>query len=140
MSEERFERVGEKGHTVLECLRDGRTDTRQIRKVTTLTNDDVNNAYRKLEDLGLIETRTPEGRVTEIEDGQERNFKAPTEAWLTDAGLKYFAWTNRETTKHQDMTHDELVERVNELEDSVARLESSLEIFKKQVQQMRKER
>lgn len=133
MTDEISDQVREKDHAVLACVRNGNNNTRQVREATTLSNRDVNYALDKLEDLGLIRTETPEGRVTEIVDGQERNFKAPREAALTDLGQDYLAWTDREQTTHQAMTHDELVERVQELERRADELETAFEMFRRQM-------
>jgi hypothetical protein len=133
MSENVFARIREKDHAVLQCLREGRNTTRTIREATTLSNRDVNHCFDKLEDLGLVETHTPDGRVTEVIDGQKRNFKAPRRAALTEAGARYFQWASREQTRYRDMTHEELVEQVRALEHDVEALQQAFEAFRQQV-------
>lgn len=133
MSQDIFDQIREKDHAVLTCIRDKEDDTREIREATTLSNRDINYALNKLEGLGLIETKTPEGRVNEIVDGQKRDFKAPRRARLTDAGIEYLTTADREQTRYQEMTHDELVERVRELDQRVASVESAFEVFRQQV-------
>lgn len=128
-----FEKVREKDHSVLACIREGHNTTRKIRETTTLSNREVNHCFDKLEGFGLIETQTPDGRVTEVIDGQTRNFKAPRQAWLTEQGAAYFEWFTREQTRYRNMTHDELVERVRELEREVEALHNAFEAFRQQV-------
>lgn len=133
MTDEVFERVREKDHAVLQCLSEGQNTTRSIREETTLSNRDVNHCFDKLEGLGLIETQTPDGRVTEVIDGQKRNFKAPRQAWLTERGVAYFEWAPREQTRYREMTHEELVERIRELEREVEALHNAFEAFRQQI-------
>lgn len=123
----------EKDHAVLTAISEGATDTRQIREATTLSNRDVNYCLDKLDDHGLIETETPDGRVTRVVDGQKRNFKAPRQARLTDTGIEYLAAIDREQTQYQDMTHDELVEQVRELEQRIDKLDAAFEAFRQQM-------
>lgn len=133
MTDDCFDQIREKDHVVLQCIRDGYDTTRAIRDETTLSNRDVNYAFDKLEDLGLIETVTPDHRVTAVVDGQKRNFKAPREAALTSRGQDYFAWTDRDRTKYRTMTHDDLVERVRALEQRIEEIQDTFEAFRQQV-------
>jgi len=133
MTDDTFNQVRDQDHAVLECIHDGQDDTRQIREATTLANHTVNHALDRLEDRGLIETHTPDGRVTQIIDGQKRNFKAPRQAQLTDHGREYLAQTDRDQTKYRGMTHDEVVERVQDLEQEIESLQNAFETFRQQV-------
>lgn len=133
MTDDVSDQIREKDHAVLTCIRKGRDNTRLIREVTTLSNRDVNYSLDKLEDLGLIETETPNSRVTAIVNGQKRNFKAPREAVLTDRGRDYFTRNNHEPTKHQEMTDEELVERVQKLEQEIDAIQNAFKTFRYQV-------
>lgn len=133
MTDEISDQVREKDHAVLACIRNGQNNTRQIREATTLSNRDVNYALDKLEDIGLIATKTPEGRVTEIVDGQKRNFKAPREARLTDTGAGYLTETDDELTRYQKMSYDEILEQVYDLEQRVTHIEAAFDAFRQQM-------
>lgn len=133
MTDHRIDQLREKDHTVLHCIQEGHDDTRKIREQTTLSNRDVNYSLDKLEDIGLIETDTPDGRVTKVVDGQKRNFKAPRQARLTDTGSQYLTTIDREQTQYQEMSHEDLVERVRGLEQQVADLENAFDAFRQQV-------
>lgn len=135
MNREEFDQLREKDHTVLHCIENGENDTRKIRESTTLSNRDVNYALDKLEELGLIETQTPDGRVTEVVDGQKRNFKAPRQAFLNDLGQEHLDRTDLERIKYQDISREELIARVHELEQEVEALQDSFEVFRRQVLQ-----
>lgn len=134
MTNEPADQLREKDRAVITCIQDGHTDTRQIRKVTTLPNRDVNYSLDKLEDLGLVVTETPDGRVTRVVDGQKRNFKAPRKAELTETGLKTLQGMDVVRTKYRDLSHRELVERVQELEREIDDMKDSMEAFRRQVQ------
>lgn len=133
MIQDVYDQIREKDHAVLTCIRDDQGDTRKIRETTTLSNRDVNYSLNKLEDLDLIKTKTPEGRVTQVVNGQKRNFKAPRKAALTELGRDYFATTQNRHSPYHDLTHEELVERVQSLEEQVRALEERLEAMRKQV-------
>lgn len=133
MTDDTFDQIREKDHAVLQCIQDGRNNTRTIREATTLSNRDVNYSLDKLEDLDLIETETPNGRVTLTVDGQKRNFKAPRQTRLTETGFEYLASRSNEQTRFQGMTYDELVNTVQDLEKRIDEIEDSFEAFRKQV-------
>jgi len=135
MTDEITDHLREKDHAVLTAINRGATDTRQIREATTLSNRDVNYCLDKLDDLGLIETETQDGRVTRVVDGQKRNFKAPRQARLTDRGVTYLTSTDKDQTRYDGMTHDDVVEQVYNLEQRVEELEAAFEAFRQQVLQ-----
>lgn len=133
MTSSQFNQLSEKDRTVLACLQDGAETTTDIRTETTLSNRQVNYCLDKLETQGLIETWTPDGRVTQVIDGQKRNHKAPRHAELTDKGEDCPHAMTAEESPYQDLSHDELVERVRDLERQVDDLEQALETFRQQV-------
>lgn len=137
MSENTLSNVREKDSAVLACIRDGRTDTRQIRDATTLSNRDVNYCFDKLEELGLIETETPAGRITTVVDGQKRNFKRPRQATLTEQGVTYCAQADhRESmTQYEALTREELVEELHAHDRRIEQLETTVRLLRDQIHQ-----
>lgn len=133
--EQVFEKIREKDQTVLTCIQNGEDDVQQIKAATTLTKRDVNYALEKLEDLGLIDVHRPDGQVERIIDGQKRVFDAPKEATLTNTGIHYLHTTNQDRGQYEDLTREELIEKIHNLEDRVAQLENGFEAFRQQVLQ-----
>ena len=131
-----FTQVRDKDHAALTCIRNGDTDVQQIKAATTLSKNEVNYSFTKLEDLGLIDVTRPTGRVERVIEGQKRIFDAPKTAHLTDKGSAYFDWTTRtqDTNQYQDLTRDELIHRITELEQRVDELETAFTTFQRQVQ------
>jgi len=131
-----FTQVRDKDYTVLTCIRNGDTDVQQIKAATTLSKNEVNYSFTKLEDLGLIDVMRPTGRVERVIEGQKRVFDAPKPAHLTDKGDDYFDWTDRtaDTDRYQELSRDELVRRITELEQRVDELETAVTTFQRQVQ------
>jgi regulator of replication initiation timing len=132
----RFEQVREIDHVVLACIRQGK-DLQQINADTVYENREVNYCFTKLEDLGLIDTHTPDGTVERVVDGETRVFQAPKQAHLTNTGAQYFAWTDRQDTidAYRNMDHSTLARRVYELEERLDELETTFEAFQKQVRE-----
>lgn len=130
--EQVFENVRDKDHTVLTCIQNGEDDVQRIKAATTLTQRDVNYAFEKLEDLGLIDVHRPDGQVERIIDGQKRVFDAPKEATLTQTGIQYLH-TQNHRTRYEDLSKEELIERIHDLEDRIAQLEDGFEAFRQQV-------
>lgn len=124
----------DKDYAVLECIRDGDNDIQQIKAATTLTKREVNYAFEKLEDQDFIEISRPDGQVERIIDGQKRVFDAPKEGTLTEKAVQYLQSTEKRT-RYEDLSREELVERVHDLEDRVDRLENGFESFRQQVLQ-----
>lgn len=133
--EQVFENVREKDHTVLTCIQNGEDDVQKIKAATTLTKRDVNYAFEKLEDLELIDIHRPDGRVERIIDGQKRVFDAPKEATLTKTGIQYLHTMNQDRGKYEDLSRDELIEKIHNLEYRVDQLENGFEAFRQQVLQ-----
>lgn len=125
----------DKDRAVLECIRDGDNDVQQIKAATTLSKREINYAFEKLEELDFIEVTRPDGQVERIIDGQKRVFDAPKEATLTDDAVQYLQATNQDSNRYHDLSRDELVAKIHDLEDRVDRLESGFESFRQQVLQ-----
>jgi len=123
----------DKDLAILHQIQEGHTDVQQITEATTLSNREVNYCFEKLQQQGLIEVEKPGGMVERIINGQRRVFEHPKQARLTDKATSHLA--SGPPQKYDDMTHEELVERVHELEEEVDGLRQSLETFREQVQE-----
>lgn len=126
MSEEIFQRVSERDHTVLCMVRDGHDDTHKITQETDLDSDSIRPAFYKLERLGLLTIEKPGGMTERVTDGQRRVFKTPLQAALTDKGREFFEWTDRDENKYEDVSQAELVQRVHTLESEVQTVKTEL--------------
>ncbi len=100
-----------------------------------MSKREINCAFEKLEELDFIDVTRPGGRVERIIDGQKRVFDAPKEATLTDDAVQYLQATNQDSNRYHNLSRDELVAKVHDLEDRVDRLESGFESFRQQVLQ-----
>jgi len=129
------EPLRDKDRAVLTCIRDGDNDVQQIKATTTLSKREINYAFEKLEDLDFIEVSRPDGQVERIIDGQKRVFDAPKEATLTDDAVQYLQATDRNGDRYHDLSRDELVAKIHDLEDRIDRLENGFESFRHQVLQ-----
>jgi len=131
-----FEQVRPIDHAVLTCIRDGK-DLQQITETTVYSNRKVNYSFTKLDNLGLIETYTPDGMVERTVNGETRVFQAPKQARLTDTGAQYFEWTDRQDTidAYRSLDHDELAQKVVTLEERLDTLETQFDAFQNQVRE-----
>jgi len=134
MPETSPETLREKDVTVLRCIQHGEQDVQKITAATTLSNSQVNYSFEKLEDNNLIEVEKPDGMVDRVVNGQRQVFEAPKRATLTDAGEAYLT-SNEHDQRYEDMSHEELVEHVHELDARIDELEDAFEAFRKQVLQ-----
>jgi len=121
----------DKDQVVLQKIRDGHDDIQKITSTTTLENHEVNYCFTKLEDLNLITVEKPDGYIKRVVDGQRRVFEAPKKAELTRKGRS--SMSENDVQRYQNMELNELVERVQELENQVDQLQKSLDMFKRQV-------
>jgi predicted transcriptional regulator len=121
----------DKDHHILQQIHQGNNDVQKITSATTHENHHVTYSFQKLEDLGLVEVLKPEGTVERIIDGQKRVFQHPKQAELTDKGKQTLEETEQEELgEYEDMSHNELVEKVHQLENELSDIRSSLESFK----------
>lgn len=133
MTASEFETLREKDRAVLRHIDEGNDDVQHITAATTLENHEVNYCFRKLEDQGLIEVEKPDGMVERVIDGQKRVFEAPKQARPTEKGERCLDQAPEGEEKYEEMTRDELVETVRELEARIADLRRSFEVFREQV-------
>jgi len=136
MTEEEFEQLRDKDNVVLQYIEEGHDDVQKITSETTLENYHVSYCFEKMEDLGLIEVSKPDKMVERIVDRQKRVFQHPKQAELTEKGLRYLEETESEdTTEYEDLSHNELVERMKTVEEDVEDLKEAFQVFRKQIQQ-----
>jgi hypothetical protein len=129
-----FENIREKDHAVLNCIRDGQNDVQLITEATMLNNSEVNYCFRKLSGMGLIEVQEQEGMVERVIDGTTQVFQAPKQATLTENAQTYLERSTEDRgDRYKMLDHEQLVERVHELEAEVEALNQRMEIFRKQV-------
>jgi len=128
------EQLRDKDQAVLRNIAEGHDDVQKITSATTLENHHVTYSFQKLEELGLITVEKPDKMVERVIDGQKRVFQHPKEAELSDKGKEYLNRDCSEISLYEDMSCEELVQKVNKLENRVDSLESKLSTFKKQMQ------
>lgn len=127
----------DKDHHILQQVKSGNDDVQKITSATTLENHHVTYAFQKLEDLGLVEVSKPEGTVERVIDGQKRVFQHPKQAELTEEGEKYLQGSEREhIDEYDDLSHNELVEKIHRLEKQIEELDKKFEVFRDQVQDL----
>jgi len=121
---------------VLHAIQEGHNDTQKITQHTTLKTHRVRYSLKKLEQLGLITVEQPDQMVERVVDGQKRVFQHPKKAELTDKGRRTLRESDQEDLEaYQNLTHKELVKKVNHLETEIQTLKNSMEAFRKQVQE-----
>jgi len=136
MTEDLQDRLREKDWAVLRNIQDENDDVQKITEATTLENYHVTYAFQKLAELGLITVSKPEGTVERMIDGQKRVFQHPKQAKLTPDAQEFLNTTQKPSRQsYEDLTHNELVQKVRHLEDKVESLQQALDTFRKQVQE-----
>lgn len=127
----------DKDHHILQQIHQGNDDVQKITSATTHENHHVTYAFQKLEDLGLVEVTKPEGTVERIIDGQKRVFQHPKQAELTEQGEEHLKESEREhIDEYDDLSHNELVEKIYRLEKQIEELDKKFEVFRDQVQDL----
>jgi len=130
------EQLRSKDQAVLKHIQDGNNDIQKITEATTLENHEVNYCFTKLADLQLINITKPDQMIERRINGQKHVFQHPKQAALTDKAKQYLNQEDTETLpEYEDLTRKELVEKIHELEGRVNELESSFEVFRKQVRE-----
>jgi len=136
MTSNEFEKLRDKDHIVLRKISEGLNDTQKITSETTLENHHVSYCLEKLEELGLIEVSQPEGMIERVINGQKRVFQHPKKAELTEKGERFLEQAKQEIPEaYEDLSHNELVEKVRQLEAEIGQLEQKFEVFRNQIQQ-----
>jgi ribosomal protein L29 len=131
------EELDSASQAVLQLISEDHDDIQKITSETTLTNSQVNYRFQKLEKLDLITVEKPDGWTTRTINGQTRKFKTPKQASLTELGEQRIQEEEIGPDEYRDLTHEELVEKVCELEAELYRLQSAVDVFQKQIQRQR---
>ena len=122
--------------TILHHITEGRNDTQKITQETTLKTHRIRYSLKKLEKQGLITVKQPDRMVERVVDGQKRVFQHPKKAELTDKGLQKTEELNQENLEaFENMSHKEMVKRIQSLENDIDKLQRSFKAFRKQVKQ-----
>jgi predicted transcriptional regulator len=134
MTDEKQEQLRDIDQVVLQKIEKGHDDTQKITAETTLETHQVRYSLKKLEQLDLVNLTKPDGMVERAVDGQKRVFKTPTQAQLTRKGINLADSQNKEgQDQYEDLSKEELVSRMRELEREVEELKQSFNVFRKQV-------
>lgn len=133
MTDDVFDQVRDEDHDVLVCIRRGDSDVRSINEETALTQRQINYAFEKLQELGLIDVHRPEGYTTQVINGQKRRFRKPKQAMLTENGLEYFQHRDTAQLRYENMDKSELVRLTKENEEAINDLKKSFAAFRQQV-------
>ena len=129
-----IENLRDKDHTILQHIQNGHNDTQKITSNTTLQNHHVNYSLQKLADLDLITLQKPDTMVERVINGQKRVFQHPKQAQLTEKAKQYLEQTEQEDQdQYENLTHEELVHRLRDLENQVDQIEQSMEAFRRQI-------
>lgn len=129
-----FDKIREKDHHILVCIRDGINDVSSIKEETLYERREINWAFKKLERLGFLSVETPVGRVRYVKDGRTFDHEAPKHAVLTENGRKYFEQVNREDEVPEGLSEQEQVQRILDLEEQVTALEGHIESVVESIQ------
>lgn len=136
MTEEEFEEMRDKDHVVLQKIKEGLDDVQKIKAETTLENHHISYSFEKLEEQGLITVEKPDRMIERVIDGQKRVFQHPKQAELTEKGEQFLGQAKQEVPgAYKDLSHNELVEKVRQLEAEIGQLEQKFEVFRNQIQQ-----
>ena len=129
------DQLRDKDRIILTAVSNGNDDVQKITAQTTLENHHVTYAFQKLEELDLVQVEKPDGYVQRQINGQKRVFQHPKQAELTEQGRQILEQQNQEDLeRYENLTHQELVEKIHSLEKQVGELENKLQVFQKQVQ------
>jgi len=121
--------------TVLQLIQEGFDDVQKITEETTLTNSQVNYRFQQLQERDLITVEKRDGWTTRVIDGQKRKFKTPKQAQLTEQGERLLQENEEDgLDEYRDLTREELVEKVHQLDKRVGTLENKFDTFRNQIQ------
>lgn len=122
--------------TILHHITEGRNDTQKITQETTLKTHRIRYSLKKLEKQGLITVTQPDQMVERVINGQKRVFQHPKKAEMTEKGRQYLENSNHEDVDvYDNLSHRELVEKVQHLEAEINRLEHQFEVYQNQIKQ-----
>ncbi|MFB6183214.1 MAG: hypothetical protein ABEI96_01550 [Haloarculaceae archaeon] len=126
----------EKDLAVLQAIENGATTTHELNEVTTLTTREINYSLTEysLEELGLVEITRRDGREKREIDGHEQSVWRSKQFRLTDKAHQVLAQQEAgKSERYEDLSKRELIERVDELETRLDRLETVFKDFRTKV-------
>ena len=125
----------DKDIAVLQAIQAGASDTREIHEDTSLSIREINYSISEysLEEQGFVDVHRPDGREWREINGQNQHVWKPKQVTLTDRGIRALAEFDAENTRYDDMSRDELIQNVQELEDRLDRLENAFKNFRTKV-------
>jgi hypothetical protein len=132
-----FPKIRDKDAAILQLVADGEHTTRNLRETTTLSRREIQYAFDKLEDLTMLTVEAPDGYTTEMIDGQQRRFRKPKRAALTDRGIEYLQWADEEdaAARFREADWNELTQQVKENTALIEAIDGRLEQFRQQMVQ-----
>lgn len=114
---------------ILQAIRDGAADAHEVKEKTTVDRE-IN--YRLVEqeqslvERGLVEIGPPR------QDTEYPFPHQPKTVTLTDQGIQALASVEN-TDRYRDLSHEDLVDRVHDLEERLEKLESAFKRFRKRM-------
>jgi len=129
------ESLRDKDTAVLQAIQDGAQTVSEIREQTTLTNREINYSLteKSLQTQGLVEIQKQEGREWREINGEKRYIWKPKQVELTDKGLRKLADLENPNTEYENLSKRELIQRIQELENRLNRIENMFKDFRQKV-------
>jgi len=129
------DRLRPEDRVVLQCVDEGFDDTFEITTETGLESHRVRYCLKKLDRLGYVDLRKESGMVERIHDGQKRVFKAPLQASVTADGAELVASLDTGSdVERTEQSLDALVERLEDQEQRIDRLETAVRMLRNSLQ------
>jgi len=124
----------EKDIAVLQAIQDGAQTVSQIKATTTLSNREINYSLteKSLQQQGLVEIEREEGRKWTEFQNSERYIWKPKTVELTDKAITLLA-EHQTNNRYEDLSKQELIQRIHELEQRQTRLENMFKDFRQKV-------
>lgn len=125
----------DKDMAVLQAIHNGASDTREIHEATSLSIREINYSINEysLEEQGLINVRRSEDREWREINGEKQNVWKPKSIELTEEGIQALADLDGDQHQYEDMSREELIQQVHELEERLDRLETMFKDFRSKV-------
>lgn len=124
----------DKDLAVLQAIQQGATTTSEIKEATTLTRRQINYSIneKSLEQLNLVKVNRRDGRQWQEINNHEKKIWKPKQLELTDQGIQVLA-EHQTDNQYEDMTQEELIQTIHELETRLDRLENVFKDFRQKV-------
>jgi len=124
-----------KDKAILQAVEDGARTVSEIKDRTTLSNREINYSLTEysLAEQGLVEIQKQEGREWREINGEERYIWKPKTIKPTDKAITLLADLDTENTEYEDLSKQELIQQIHELEQRQNRLENMFKNFREKV-------